>query len=336
MRCIKPKPKTYETNNLRFFFLSGLFSTFRAPLSVRVNNGNNSGTGSEYSLPPSYRARNNLLRLATTASGMINNNGNSRPQQQHHYSHNQSDVSPNNTGNSSILQSVNEVSKSGVSEETKAIISLANQRHQKQQEEEQRQQQQQNEHQQQQPQRNSILLDTSHDISNSSLNTIITIDDNSADNGKIRKVCNVVGNSSWRSTTSGYSNVLIPTLVVKGPTISMGAVTVTTTEPTTMTTKSKLSTPPPISTTTTTPTTVMPACVINSPSKLFTTKTNVNDIDRIFLSSTPTLTNPVIKNNISVNNNDDYMQNDLVTIVTISGCTNTESSTGEMDILAHL
>lgn len=30
------------------------------------------------------------------------------------------------------------------------------------------------------------------------------------------------------------------------------------------------------------------------------------------------------------------MRKDLVTIVTISGCTETESSTGEMDILAHL
>lgn len=36
------------------------------------------------------------------------------------------------------------------------------------------------------------------------------------------------------------------------------------------------------------------------------------------------------------NNNDGGHRKDLVTIVTISGCTDTESSTGEMDILAHL
>lgn len=54
-----------------FFFLS----FFRAPLSARSNG--NCGPGSEYSLPPSYRARNNLLRIPAIIGGSSANNTNS-------------------------------------------------------------------------------------------------------------------------------------------------------------------------------------------------------------------------------------------------------------------
>lgn len=66
----------------KFSFLISSFSlflcifNFRAPLSVRVNNGS-SGPGSEHSLPPSYnRTRNNLLRIPAIIGGNSNSVGN--------------------------------------------------------------------------------------------------------------------------------------------------------------------------------------------------------------------------------------------------------------------
>lgn len=53
------------------------------------------------------------------------------------------------------------------------------------------------------------------------------------------------------------------------------------------------------------------------------------NIDRYFRKS-------VSDSSISDDGGSGGMRKDLVTIVTISGCTETESSTGEMDILAHL
>lgn len=51
--------------------------------------------------------------------------------------------------------------------------------------------------------------------------------------------------------------------------------------------------------------------------------TEIQDIDRLFRKSNENIDNSL-------------KRNDLVTIVTISGCTETESTTGEMNILAHL
>lgn len=69
-------------------------------------------------------------------------------------------------------------------------------------------------------------------------------------------------------------------------------------------------------------------------SKLSNTSADLHDIDRLFSNSSHS-----ISDNAHLINNDGETKanrNDLVTIVTISGCTTTESSTGEMDILAHL
>lgn len=76
-------------------------------------------------------------------------------------------------------------------------------------------------------------------------------------------------------------------------------------------------------------------------SKLSNTCADLHDIDRLFSSNA---NHSIIDNAHLMNNDVSYSvggdtkanRNDLVTIVTISGCTTTESSTGEMDILAHL
>lgn len=85
----------------RVLFFSFIFIfNFRAPLSVRGNNCNNGGPGSEHSLPPSYnRTRNNLLRIPAIIGG----NGNSATnaiQQSHRNNDNNS--SNTNTTNSII------------------------------------------------------------------------------------------------------------------------------------------------------------------------------------------------------------------------------------------
>ncbi|XP_055322492.1 dual specificity protein kinase splA [Sitodiplosis mosellana] len=72
----------------------------RAPLSVRGNNGNNGGPGSEHSLPPSYnRTRNNLLRIPAIIGG--NSNSAAMANQQSHRN-NDNNTSNTNTTNSII------------------------------------------------------------------------------------------------------------------------------------------------------------------------------------------------------------------------------------------
>lgn len=69
---------------------------FRAPLSVRGNNGNG-GPGSEHSLPPSYnRTRNNLLRIPAIIGGNSNSSGNGSSQPRNN------DTTTSNTSNSII------------------------------------------------------------------------------------------------------------------------------------------------------------------------------------------------------------------------------------------
>lgn len=86
-----------------FCFIFEIFAffcfLFRAPLTVR-NNGN-IGPGSEHSLPPSYRARNNLLRIPRIG-GISNNNGQNNSIHQTQNSNNDNNIS--NTANS-ILDS---------------------------------------------------------------------------------------------------------------------------------------------------------------------------------------------------------------------------------------
>lgn len=75
-------------------------------------------------------------------------------------------------------------------------------------------------------------------------------------------------------------------------------------------------------------------------SKLLNTSADLHDIDRLFSNSSHAINdNALLMNNdvsYSIAGDTKANRNDLVTIVTISGCTTTESSTGEMDILAHL
>lgn len=75
-------------------------------------------------------------------------------------------------------------------------------------------------------------------------------------------------------------------------------------------------------------------------SKLLNTSADLHHIDRLFTNSSHAINdNALLMNNdvsYSVAGDTKANRNDLVTIVTISGCTTTESSTGEMDILAHL
>lgn len=93
------------------------------------------------------------------------------------------------------------------------------------------------------------------------------------------------------------------------------------------------------------------------PTKLSKSTTDIHDIDRLFLNATngnndntpndnsvavnsmQCLVSNMVQSPIETTNTkmDGFNNNDLVTIVTITGCTTTESSTGsEMDILARL
>lgn len=95
------------------------------------------------------------------------------------------------------------------------------------------------------------------------------------------------------------------------------------------------------------PSNIIPTTAIttSNQSKLSQNSTNnLHDIDRLLLNGNQTINDSVI---VTATNNmgngqmvdatsTSNSRKDLVTIVTISGCTNTESSTGEMDILAHL
>lgn len=251
-----------------FFLLS---PDLRAPLSVRCTGTGNNGPGSEYSLPPSYRARNNLLRIPNLMSG-----------------HHPAADTPNSNGNhnnngsrvTATLANVNESPIMGTITETRAIITSANQRHQQQMQ--QQQQQEQN--------RNSGLPDAND----------IIVNDAIANSTKIIQSCN-------DDSHTGILADVLPMLAKQSP----------------------------ISTTTTTASTTVQ-------SKLSNASTDLHDIDRLFLNSSSHATigdNAHLMNNdvsYSVGGDTKANRNDLVTIVTISGCTTTESSTGEMDILAHL
>lgn len=83
----------------RLFFFH--FNICRAPLSAR-NNGN-CGPGSEYSLPPSYRARNNLLRIPAIIGGNSTNNTSNISITQTRSASN--DTSPNTTTETTIIDS---------------------------------------------------------------------------------------------------------------------------------------------------------------------------------------------------------------------------------------
>lgn len=243
---------------------------FRAPLSAR---GNNLGLGSECSLPPSYRARNNLPHtLAATGS----NGGGQQV----------TDDTPNtdnSSGNQSAsLVNVNESSSVGNRMETRAIITSANQRHQQQQ---------------------SRRLDALNSVAENA-NTIPTAEGNAVNNVKVSR-------SSHDEARTGILNgaLFSQPLHVKGSPSTVSTMPVAATVASSM--QSKLSRP----------------------------GDDLHDIDRLFLNANHTISDNGIKaDNMQLNTLDDKRasRKDLVTIVTISGCTTSESTTGEMDILAHL
>lgn len=255
---------------LFMFFIRSFCYYFRAPLSAR---GNNPGLGSECSLPPSYRARNNLPHtLAATGSS-------SSGQQV-------IDDTPN-TNNSSGNQSaslVNVYESPSVSNkmETRAIITSANQRHQQQQ---------------------SRRLDTLNSVSENS-STIPTTEENAMNNVKVSR-------SSTEETRTGILNgaLFSQSSNVKG-------------SPSTLSTMRAAAT-----------------VASSMQSKLCRPGDDLHDIGRLFLNANHTISdNGINTDNMQVNALDDQRvsRKDLVTIVTISGCTTSESTTGEMDILAHL
>lgn len=88
----------YRNTHSLFIILSVCFFfvfIFRAPLSVRGNNGSG-GPGSEHSLPPSYnRTRNNLLRIPAIIGGNSNSTGNGSQTRSN-------DITTSNTSNSII------------------------------------------------------------------------------------------------------------------------------------------------------------------------------------------------------------------------------------------
>lgn len=273
-------------------------TNFRAPLSVRSNNGNG-GPGSEYSLPPSYRARNNLLRIPAIIGGNGGNNVGQRIAE---------DTTRNIANVPGIPATINDSTSTDAITETRAIITTANQRHQKM------QQQQQAQHQQQ---RNSIITDTitsSNDV-NSTHNTLLAVDDSNANNMKISQICNV------ESRTGVLAGVLPILAKTHSQTLNAPATITTTMAKTTITTNSTSS-----------------SALTMAQSKLSKSATDIHDIDRLFLNSSNALsdTGVIMNNDYADDGGNDRNRKDLVTIVTISGCTNTESSTGEMDILAHL
>lgn len=159
---------------------------FRAPLSVRCNNNMNAigGPGSEYSLPPSYRPRNNLSRIPTVMAGTGTG----------HIGIGVGDTAANmlsNTNDSTCMTAITE---------TRAIITSANQQHQQQQLKQQQKQQQL-------LQQNSIISDTAltssslplspastlpiNTVNNGHLNAILVTDDTTVNNMKISHICNV-------------------------------------------------------------------------------------------------------------------------------------------------
>lgn len=232
-------------------------------------------------MPPSYRARNNLLRIPNLMSGNGNGSG-------HHPT---ADTTPNNNGAhngnriASTLTNVNGSPNMGTITETRAIITSANQRHQ-QQMQLQLQQQQQHEH--------NRCATTLPDTNENSISD--TIANNSTK--IIQSACND------ENRTTGILAGVRPMLAKQ----SLSGTMTTTSAPV--------------------------------QSKLPNANTDLHDIDRLFLNSSHTIgdNGHLMNSDGSFTNADDTKtnRNDLVTIVTISGCTTTESSTGEMDILAHL
>lgn len=221
--------------------------------------------------------------------------------------HHTAEDTPNNNNG---LVNVNESSSMSTITETRAIITPANQRHQQMQSQQQQQLQQQ-----QQRQRNTIRSDTittSNDIGGHH-NTIFAVDDNFVNNMKISQICNV-------ENRSGILSGVMPMLVKTSPPQQSSALTTSTT---TMVANNNSLT----------------SSVSTIQSKLSKSTTDIHDIDRLFLNTSHALSDNgvIMSNDFSTTTTvDDMNRKDLVTIVTISGCTNTESSTGEMDILAHL
>lgn len=168
---------------------------FRAPLSVRCSNGN--GTG-EYSLPPSYRARNNLSRIPTVMAGTGTG---------------QTGDAPSNM----MMSNANESACMAAITETRAIINNptstgsmninASQQHQQQQ---QHQHQHQYQRQQQQLlQQNSIMSDrivTPNDTITVDQNGILVADD-TVNNTKISHICNVEGGALSLGSKSPISDI---------------------------------------------------------------------------------------------------------------------------------
>lgn len=218
---------------------------------------NAAGPGSEYSLPPSYRPRNNLARIPSVMAGTGSGH-----------------TGDNSTTNM-IMSNANESACMATITETRAIITSANQQHQL------LQQQLQQQHQKQLLQQNSINSDTtatmlpantvtSHSATKAAATTTnaIPVADDDVNNTKISHICSM------------ESGGMLP----------------------------------------------------------MATEAPMSDIGRLLLDTGATVTDKITANGNGVVVDDESTKGrkDLVTIVTISGCTSPIDSNGEMDILAHL
>lgn len=295
--------------------------------NLQNNNGDCVNTDglvdTEHSHPPSYRARNNFLQIPAVAG---TNNSTNR----------------NDIIDSAIEDTLSNNSNNGttlLNDSTAGTTVNESSRHSNQQ------------HQQSQ---NSIISETVTVISNN--NSLSTASSNENSNSSSAIDDDMKIRQDWNSESHKYTGVLIPSVLPILVKLSASA-----TRHSVPSSNQALSITSGSSSSSFVTSTPMNGAAIAS-SQLPKSTTDILDIDRLFLNANNCNNH---HSNNTVHDNDGAMNstqclvsnlatnstesttlkspmrstngNDLVTIVTITGCTTTESSTGgEMDILARL